>query len=479
MIRRLGTLFLALTILAASASFVYADSSDIEAYVTRLYEVCLGREADSMGLSDWAGLLSEGKATGTSVAYGFIFSSEFQGRDLTDEQYVECMYRAFMGRDSDEDGRNMWVSCLENGMTRQKLFEGFADSHEFGVICDRYGIVKGNYFDGYDVDQISATDLFVIRLYKNILGRLPDTQGLRNWTRGLLDGEYTGSGSAYGFFCSDEYIGQDKDGVQYITDLYITLLGRQPDGAGIDSWISLLQEGYSRERIFNGFVMSPEFGMICESYGIERGEEVPLPKDYLEITGYSLNTDSIVFVEATGGSNACVTFMRLDSTGRWQELFSVNGYIGRNGLGKQREGDGKTPVGIYHFTQAFGILEDPGCSMTYTQLTSDLYWSGDRNYRYNEMVSLIDHPELDRGPSEHLIDYSPNYNYCLNISYNENGTPGAGAAIFLHCTGPRTYTAGCVAIPQEQMRMVMRYVNENTLIVIDSEENMQDLIYAG
>lgn len=51
--------------------------------------------------------------------------------------------------------------------------------------------------------------------------------------------------------------------------------------------------------------------------------------------------------------------------------------------------------------------------------------------RYNEMVDITDYPDLDLTDSEHIVDYE--YQYCLNISFNEDGTPGRGSAIFL-CT---------------------------------------------
>ena len=107
------------------------------------------------------------------------------------------------------------------------------------------------------------------------------------------------------------------------------------------------------------------------------------------------------------------------------------------------------------------------------------YWSGDprEGYRYNELVNLKDLPGLDveSGDSEHIIDYVYHYQYCLNISYNEECTPGLGSAIFLHCFGPvKPYTGGCVAIPEDYMRFVMRRVNTDTVVVIDTYEKLSN-----
>ena len=174
---------------------------------------------------------------------------------------------------------------------------------------------------------------------------------------------------------------------------------------------------------------------------------------------------------------AWVSLHEKQSDGSWHMIMTSPGYIGRNGLGKTREGDGKTPVGVFHFNRAFGIADDPGCAIPYVKVDGDTYWSGDprEGYHYNELVSLKDLPGLDlaSGDSEHIIDYPYHYRYCLNISYNEEGTPGLGSAIFLHCLAPaRPFTGGCVSIPEDHMRFVMQKVSADTVVVIDTYDSL-------
>ena len=93
--------------------------------------------------------------------------------------------------------------------------------------------------------------------------------------------------------------------------------------------------------------------------------------------------------------------------------------------------------------------------------------------QYNKMVSIKDYPNLDKDSSEHIIDYTRQYQYCLNISYNSDCKTDAGSAIFLHCLGPnKPYTGGCVAIPENQMKFVMQNVKPNCAVVIDSLEKL-------
>ena len=171
-------------------------------------------------------------------------------------------------------------------------------------------------------------------------------------------------------------------------------------------------------------------------------------------------------------STAWISMHEKDADGNWKMIMSTPGFIGKEGLGKTKEGDGMTPVGAFKFNKAFGIADDPGCAIPYTKVDDDTYWSGDNDIQYNQMVSIKDYPDLNTDDSEHIFDYRYEYQYCMNISYNEEGTPGKGSAIFLHCLGDRKpRTGGCVAIPEEQMYFVMQHVDPDCVVVIDSMEN--------
>lgn len=181
-------------------------------------------------------------------------------------------------------------------------------------------------------------------------------------------------------------------------------------------------------------------------------------------------------VAAYEGTTAWISMHEKDKSGKWQMIMSTPGFIGKNGLGKTKEGDGMTPVGTFSFNRAFGNSSDPGVTaFEYVKADSNTYWSGDvrEGMHYNELVSLKDYPDLDKKESERIVDYPIHYQYCLNISYNAKGEPGKGSAIFLHVFGDRKpYTGGCVAIPLDMMRFVMKNVVKNCVVIIDSLENL-------
>ncbi len=188
-----------------------------------------------------------------------------------------------------------------------------------------------------------------------------------------------------------------------------------------------------------------------------------------------------LFVVAGMGESltaATISMHERDTDGNWKQILSTPGYVGKNGLCADEahaEGCGQTPMGVYKFNKAFGIADDPGCAMDYVKVTDDTYWSGDdrEGMHYNEMVSFKEFPDLNMDNSEHIIDYDYQYQYCLNISFNEDGTAGRGSAIFLHCLGPyKPYTGGCVAVPENIMKLIMQKVDPECEVVIGTLESL-------
>ena len=177
-------------------------------------------------------------------------------------------------------------------------------------------------------------------------------------------------------------------------------------------------------------------------------------------------------------TTATISMHERDSDGSWKQVLSTPGYVGKNGLcldADHAEGCGQTPIGVYKFNKAFGIAADPGCAIPYVQVTDNTYWSGDarEGMHYNEMIDITDYPDLDKTDSEHIVDYEYPYQYCLNISFNEDGTPGRGSAIFLHCFGTvKPYTGGCVSVPENIMKLIMQRVKPECVVVIDTLKNL-------
>ena len=188
----------------------------------------------------------------------------------------------------------------------------------------------------------------------------------------------------------------------------------------------------------------------------------------------ALTAEQMIVVAGIQGTTAWISMHEKNSVGDWEMIMTTPGFIGRNGLGKVKEGDNKTPVGTFYFDYAFGILPDPGCAIPYVQVNEYHYWSGDWNYKYNQFVDVREAPaNFDAGNSEHLIDYNPHYLYGLNMGYNAECIPGKGAALFMHCFGiNKPWTGGCVGLPNDKMLFVMQNIRPGCACVIDSLNNL-------
>jgi len=207
------------------------------------------------------------------------------------------------------------------------------------------------------------------------------------------------------------------------------------------------------------------------SFGMAGAAPQKASPDWVGSLPQAKDAKQLFIVAGIGKTTASISMHEKDRAGNWHVLMTTPGFIGKEGLGKTREGDGMTPVGTFHFTAAFGIAGDPGCAIPYIKVDDNIYWSGDGRpgMKYNQMVDIRELPGLAAEASEHIVDYDPHYTYAMNISYNEEGTPGLGSAIFLHCFGPeKPYSGGCVAIPLANMRFVMQNVRPDCVVVIDS-----------
>lgn len=83
-----------------------AQAPTPEAYVDRLYQVLLGRQAEPGGRAYWAAELTSGRAAPPDVVAGFYASEESRRSRVT------TLYRDVLGRDPDPGGLSYWAQEL-------------------------------------------------------------------------------------------------------------------------------------------------------------------------------------------------------------------------------------------------------------------------------------------------------------------------------------------------------------------------------
>jgi hypothetical protein len=94
------------------------DLEGIAGQAYRIYEAVLGRAPDLKGLGYWINDMDNGISL-TTIAQGFIASSEFQGKygaNPSYETYINLLYNNILGRAPDTAGMNYWVSNMQRGI---------------------------------------------------------------------------------------------------------------------------------------------------------------------------------------------------------------------------------------------------------------------------------------------------------------------------------------------------------------------------
>ncbi len=269
-------------------NLVLADQrSEVGAFVTRFYQECLSRDPDATGLNGWTDQLISGSKTGADVAYGFVFSAEFTGKNLNNNDFVTVMYRAFFNRPPDSSGLNGWVGELNSGRSRQFVLAGFVNSQEFKNLCASFGINPGTLGAGAQGSSQPVTPqpptttavtassekiaAFVTRFYRLCLSRDPDQSGLNGWVNELASKRKTGSDVAQGFVFSQEFTNRNVSNTEFVTIMYNAFFDRPPDASGLNGWVGELNSGRSRQFVLAGFVNSTEFKNLSASFGINPG----------------------------------------------------------------------------------------------------------------------------------------------------------------------------------------------------------------
>lgn len=132
--------------------------------------------------------------------------------------------------------------------------------------------------------------------------------------------------------------------------------------------------------------------------------------------------------------------------------------LGRNGLGwdsgvepLKREGDGKSPAGIFDITSTFGEDASPNSRMPYWFADDSLICIDDVNdTQYNTMGHL---DSVNPPRSFELMRRSDTvYRNGAVIDYNAKRVRGRGSCIFFHLNHPnKRPTAGCTAMDEQPL----------------------------
>ena len=239
-----------------------ADLNAATRFIERFYMNILGRPSDEGGLNAWLDVINTQSAS--AVALGFLDSPGFKNRGLDDVAFVDILYRTLFDRAGDEGGTSYWLEQLGAGKLRDMVVWGFLRAGEFKTLSDSFGVTALSAAD----ESAYGVKAFTERFYTVVLGRHPDQAGFDGWVSGLYAQALTGGDLAKAFFLSAEYVAQGTSDSNFVDTAYQAFFGRAADAAGNQGWLDVLSAGESREYVLNGFIGSAEFVALAASYGI-------------------------------------------------------------------------------------------------------------------------------------------------------------------------------------------------------------------
>ncbi len=146
----------------------------------------------------------------------------------------------------------------------------------------------------------------------------------------------------------------------------------------------------------------------------------------------------------------------------WGRSFGVDyGQIDKNAPVK-KEGDGKSPAGIFEIKQAFGFdKKSPSVKLPYIRLTRTIECVDDeRSSQYNRIVDNSAVPVVDWKSSEKMSEIGL---YKTGIVIGHNADPvekGCGSCIFFHIwETPEKGTSGCTAMAEDDLSFLLQWID--------------------
>ena len=236
------------------------------AFVERFYTNILGRPSDEAGLDAWLNVIQSQSAS--AVALGFLNSTEFKNKGLDDAAFVDTLYRTLFDRAGDEGGTSYWLEQLGAGKLRDMVVWGFLRAAEFKTLSDSFGVTALSAAD----ESAYGVRAFTERFYTVVLGRHPDQAGFDGWVTALSAQTLSGGDLAKAFFLSSEYVAQGTSDSDFVETVYQAFFGRAADAAGKQGWLDVLSGGESRKFVLDGFIGSAEFAVLAASYGISASQ---------------------------------------------------------------------------------------------------------------------------------------------------------------------------------------------------------------
>jgi zinc D-Ala-D-Ala dipeptidase len=205
---------------------------------------------------------------------------------------------------------------------------------------------------------------------------------------------------------------------------------------------------------------------------VKKPEPPPVKTPFAE----SLQAVVVTTESPTGVQGNAQLYERKSAKSKWKSVggeFPV--VVGRNGLGwsldsapegltdMKKEGDGRSPAGLFPLTFAFGRPDKPGeVKLSYSKLEDYSECVDDvSSTHYNKLVDRLKVGNFDWKSSEKMLEIGPEYDLGLFVAHNSYPVrSGDGSCIFLHIwKDATTGTSGCTAMQREDLQKILAWAD--------------------
>lgn len=177
--------------------------------------------------------------------------------------------------------------------------------------------------------------------------------------------------------------------------------------------------------------------------------------------------EQLVVVVSPEMNSTTAQLQRYEKKHVWEKVgenFDVT--LGRSGLGfaseaipQKKEGDGRSPAGIFDIGATFGYSKEINSSMPYYYADEKLICIDDTGDRFYNKMALLDTHNPPKS-FEFMRRADEVYRYGAVIGYNTAGIANRGSCIFFHLNSVgKKPTSGCTAMDEKPLLEMLEWLD--------------------
>ena len=191
-----------------------------------------------------------------------------------------------------------------------------------------------------------------------------------------------------------------------------------------------------------------------------------------------IKNKQVLFVKTMNDASihgTLILYERKNNRQHWKGVDSFAVVVGRSGLAGdvnnkisfsnlpiKKEGDGKSPAGIFALGNVFSYHKLTHLHMPFKQVDTSCYCVDDANSLYYNRLIVKDTAKQAYNSFEHMKRNDDLYEYGIWVFYNSQPVvTGNGSCIFLHVwKDENSSTSGCTAMSESNINKLIHWLNK-------------------